>query len=116
MILAPVHFPQLWRRSKGVVFFGTPHRGSFSAKPARVLGDIFNVVWSVGALSMTAARTSLLRDLQENSTALSAIADDFTARAGELGIATYYETVITAGPGKVVCSARVVWDFVVDVL
>lgn len=102
MVLAPDRYPNVWVQSKGVLFFGTPHRGSFVAKPAKVLGDILNIAWSFGSLSRTATKTKLLRDLEQNSRTLITIGDDFTRRASSLQIITYYETEITPGVGNLV--------------
>ncbi|EKG09964.1 hypothetical protein MPH_12926 [Macrophomina phaseolina MS6] len=97
-------YPEIWMRSKGVVFLGTPHRGSATADPAKVFGNILNVAWhaSGGGLFRRGVKTNLLRALSQNSSELMGIADDFTQRASSLSIATFYEQSVTEPLGSVV--------------
>lgn len=101
-------YPDIWMRSKGVVFLGTPHRGSATADPAKVFGDILNVAWhaSGGGLFRRGVKTNLLRALSQNSSELNGIADDFTERASSFSIATFYEQNVTEPLGSVVCAIR----------
>lgn len=105
MNLAYERYPEIWKRSKGVVFLGTPHRGSATAAPAKVFGDIFNVVWhaSGGGLFRRGIKTDLLRALGQNSSELMGIAEDFRLRANSLSITTFYEQFVTEPLGSVVC-------------
>lgn len=98
-------YPEIWMRSKGVVFLGTPHRGSATADPAKVFGNILNVAWhaSGGGIFRRGVKTNLLRALSQNSSELMGIADDFTQRASSLSIATFYEQSVTEPLGSVVC-------------
>jgi hypothetical protein len=81
--IAYERYPEIWMRSKGVGFLGTSHRGSVTAAPAKVFGDIFNVAWyaSGGGLFRRGVKTDLLRALGQNSSELIGIADDFRQRA-----------------------------------
>lgn len=70
---------------KGVMFLGTPHRGSDYGYWARILGRIANIPLP------TAIRTDLLKDLQPKSDALGEICTQFVRRAVPLDIITVYE-------------------------
>lgn len=104
MNIAYDRFHEVWLRSKGVVFLGTPHRGSPTATPAKLFGDILNVAWSAsgGRLFRRGVGTNLLRDLRRNSSELVAIADSFTQRASALQIVTFYERYTTPPVGAIV--------------
>lgn len=88
-------FGQVWLWSKGVVFLGTPHRGSRFADLGKVLGDMAKALH-------VSVNTPLLKDLAQSSAALLALAQSFRPRASALRIETFYETEITVPMGKVV--------------
>jgi hypothetical protein len=72
---------------------GTPHRGSPSANLAKMLGSIANLAFHMGPFGFgRGVRTTLLRDLEQNSRELLRIADDFTQRSSVFRITTFYET------------------------
>jgi len=104
MNIAFDRFPAVWLRSKGVVFLGTPHRGSSIASQAEVYGNILNVAWHASGLHhfRGGVRTTLIRNLSQNSPELVAIADSFTQRASTLLIVTFYEKYNTSPVGAVV--------------
>ncbi|EKG10098.1 hypothetical protein MPH_12697 [Macrophomina phaseolina MS6] len=104
MIDACDDYREIWMRSKGVVFLGTPHRGSATATPAELFGNIFNVAWhaSGAALFTRGVSTDLLKALKQNSSELLDIAKSFKARSSSLSIATFYEKAITEPLGSVV--------------
>ncbi|KAI9693536.1 MAG: hypothetical protein M1820_009188 [Bogoriella megaspora] len=97
-------YPEVWVHSKGVVFFGTPHRGSSFAKPAKILGDIANVLLgrSGTRLFRGGINTDLLNTLKSGSEELLGVADTFTQRANALSIVTLYELQITPPLGNVI--------------
>ena len=99
-------FRDIWRASKGVIFMGTPHRGSASAGLGKTLGNIANVaILATGSYGFNrGVKTALLEDLAQESTELIRIADDFTQRASALRIITFYETSITPPMNSVVGS------------
>ncbi|SPO06587.1 uncharacterized protein DNG_09277 [Cephalotrichum gorgonifer] len=74
-------------RTVGVLFFGTPHRGSQFASVATVLGSIIKAV-SLGANT----NTQLSKDLEPDSRVLEQVSDGFVDKAKNLRIFTYYET------------------------
>ncbi|KAF2454898.1 hypothetical protein BDY21DRAFT_325395 [Lineolata rhizophorae] len=104
MNMAYERYPEIWMRSKGVVFFGTPHRSSAAAAPAKLFGDIFNAAWyaSGGRLFRGGVKTDLLRTLSLNSSELIGIGDSFTQRANSFSIVTFYEQYVTKPLGSVV--------------
>jgi protein SERAC1 len=71
----------------GVVFMGTPHRGSNVAYWSKILA---NVVHTAQLGNSTSSR--LLSDLQKNSSILSEISSQFVERGSALQIRTFYET------------------------
>lgn len=101
------NFRDVWVASKGVVFLGTPHRGSASADLPTLFGNIANVAWSVSGAShfRGGVNTALLRSLAQNSAELNTIGETFTLRAAALKIYTFYELNITQPVGTVVSQA-----------
>jgi hypothetical protein len=113
MNIAYDKFPEVWLRSKGVIFLGTPHRGSSAAAIGKLFGDIINVAWlASGAHRFRGGiRTALLEELRQNSPQLISIANTFTQRAGALLITTFYETEITSPIGTVVRAIQIKFLF-----
>jgi hypothetical protein len=97
MTLAFNKFRDIWLSCKGVVFLGTPHRGSASADLGKILGNIANLALQVGGVFRFSGgvHTTLLKDLVQNSRELMRIADDFAHRASALRITSFYETAAT---------------------
>ena len=76
---------------KGVMFMGTPHRGSDAAYWGTILGRLADIPF------VTGIRNDLLRDLAPKSTVLGNICDQFVERAIPLQIITVYERVKMMG-------------------
>jgi protein SERAC1 len=72
---------------RGILFFGTPHRGSSLATWSTLLGS---VVLAVSFGTMT--NLGLSKDLQSHSIALQEISKSFVDRAKNLQIVSFYET------------------------
>ena len=73
--------------AKGIIFLGTPHRGSDTATWANFVAQAF------GALQMgTTTNRSLLSDLTKNSEILSQISQQFVERGSMVRMKTFYET------------------------
>lgn len=70
----------------GVVFMGTPHRGSKIASPAQLLARIVNVA-TLGSL----VRTDLLRALEVSSAELETISRHATLLLKSLAVISFYE-------------------------
>ncbi|KFY32742.1 hypothetical protein V495_08780 [Pseudogymnoascus sp. VKM F-4514 (FW-929)] len=70
----------------GVVFMGTPHRGSKAASTAQVLSKIINAA-TLGSL----LRTDLLRTLKVASAELETISRHATHRLKHLSVISFYE-------------------------
>jgi ankyrin repeat domain-containing protein 50 len=106
MNIAFERFPEVWTWSKGVVFLGTPHRGSGIAEMATILGNIANAAFysTGGRLFNKGVNTTLLQNLTRNSSQLNSIGSVFTKRAVALKIVTFYETFETQGAGTIVSS------------
>ena len=88
-------YRRVWLNCKGVVFMGTPHRGSEVAE----LGTVFLQI-ARSSMNMTltrlfkgGVRADLVKILQPNSPLLVAIADEFLKiPLHGLRIKTFYET------------------------
>ncbi|KAH6855721.1 hypothetical protein B0I37DRAFT_365570 [Chaetomium sp. MPI-CAGE-AT-0009] len=83
------HYPELKKNMKGVMFFGTPHRGSSLASWATVAARLL-------AMSTLGTRTNtrLPKDLEPSSEKLRSISDMFHYHAlkDKLRIVSFYET------------------------
>ena len=79
-------------RSRGIVFLGTPHKGSGVAEHATLLGNILGAVWSPASFIVPGPRNKLVSDLERNSEILFGIADRFAGRTKFIKIASFYET------------------------
>lgn len=89
---------------QGVVFFGTPHRGSDLA------------FWDSVAVSLVRASTlgyftnaKLSRDLKIEAETLKHISESFVHRGAKLGIRSFYETQFMTGLNCLV-SAQILHD------
>ena len=78
-------FKSLVSAIKGVIFFGTPHRGAGIATWSSIFGRIANVAL-LGSI-----RTDLLKDLQPRSEMLVRVASDFVEVGASLIIFSIYE-------------------------
>lgn len=80
-------FLEIRERIGGVLFFGTPHRGSDLAKWASVLGAILKA----GSLA-SSTNTGIPKDLAPRSRVLEAISRSFMSKSRNLKIYSFYET------------------------
>lgn len=78
----------------GIVFFGTPHRGSGTANLGNLVGTMINTFLKAASagLQTKIIRTDLLRHLESDSKALQELADSVRDRLGSLQIVSFYET------------------------
>jgi hypothetical protein len=92
--IAADKFRDILSSIKGVIFLGTPHRGSRSANLGKTLGSIVNLALQASNILQFSGGvpTKLLEDLAENSRELMRVADDFAQRAPALRIVSFYET------------------------
>ncbi|GAP91783.2 putative alpha beta-hydrolase [Rosellinia necatrix] len=89
-------YAALFRATRGVVFMGTPHRGSSLASPALVLAGILT------ASGLPIARHRL-KALQVHSNRLFDLTNDFRRLTSAISILSFYETKPTPPlPGLVV--------------
>jgi protein SERAC1 len=72
---------------RGIMFFGTPHRGSSLATWGKILAKIGSAA-SLG----TVVNTRLSKDLESQSNVLLEISKSFVHRAEYLQIFSFYET------------------------
>lgn len=92
-------------RCKGIVFLGTPHRGSGIAGLGALVGNILKVVWTPANFVIPGPRSKLISDLERSSKVLFAIADRFVGKAKDIEIVSFYETNKTPPTGQVVRSS-----------
>ncbi|GAB1317133.1 hypothetical protein MFIFM68171_07343 [Madurella fahalii] len=81
--------------TKGIVFFGTPHRGADAAKWAKVVTDVVST-------SLNLPQAELVKVLQTNSDDLMSISEDFSPLASRYAIASFYESIVHPILGTVV--------------
>ncbi|RPA89570.1 hypothetical protein L873DRAFT_1754902 [Choiromyces venosus 120613-1] len=84
-------YENILKSTRGIVFMGTPHRGSTIADWTTMLVSIVDSMLVVG----TSMRSDLLKNLQTNSDALQQITNSFISRTSGLQIVTFYEQEIT---------------------
>ncbi|KAK4209931.1 ankyrin repeat protein [Rhypophila decipiens] len=77
----------LLRSIAGIVFLGTPHRGSASGSLGSIVGNIINV-----ALGTKVLRTDNLELLKTGSTALQDLSESVRDRLVDLKIVSFFET------------------------
>jgi hypothetical protein len=82
----PDHYGDILKSIRGVVFMGTPHRGSRTAGPAQLLSKIIN-----DATFGTAIRSGLLGVLKVSSKTLDNISLLSISLLKELRIVSFYE-------------------------
>ena len=80
-------FDELLRKIRGVVFFGTPHRGSSLADWGTMFANILKTA-SLGS----STNSQLSADLKERSKVLQSISKSFVDRSKSLSIISFYET------------------------
>lgn len=77
----------------GIIFFGTPHRGSSVATLGKPFGKMVNPFLKVASAGQSKAiRIDLLRYLESNSKALQELTDSVRHRLGSLQVVSFYET------------------------
>jgi triacylglycerol esterase/lipase EstA (alpha/beta hydrolase family) len=93
------HLAHVFSATRGVIFLGTPHRGSGMASFARVVASVTQVV-----LRNTNSR--LIRDLERDSSTLDRIRDNFSQILDKrtLSVWTFVEELGLPGTGKVYMS------------
>jgi hypothetical protein len=86
-------YPGFKTSVSGVLFLGTPHQGSPSAKYASILSQIANVFVIGSQMSRLTApmRTELLHSLETSERELLNLAQDFRIHAVTIKIATFIE-------------------------
>jgi hypothetical protein len=83
-------YSTIFQHTVGLIFFGTPHRGSDKATYGKILSNIATTV-------MNAPSSKLLSALQSNSDALQRLTSDFKHQIPQYQIVSFYETMPT-GP------------------
>ena len=73
------------KHTLGVVFFGTPHRGSDKANYGKILANVATGM-------MHKPKSKLINALQNNSEQLMRLTSEFKFEAPDMEIMTFYET------------------------
>ncbi|GAB1316537.1 Alpha/Beta hydrolase protein [Madurella fahalii] len=89
-------YGEIAESTRGIVFFGTPHRGADAAKWANMVAGI-----TLSAFG-TKPKTSFLRALKPNSRDLMDISEDFRSIATKYAITSFVEEDKFSGLGRVV--------------
>ena len=110
IIEAPDLQPELSRRLSGIMFLGTPHRGSETADVASVLTGVVNVAARIGSLGLAKnpLQQNILNGLKTGSISLRELHDKFRKRVSELQVKSLFETKDTVIGGKslgIVCNS-----------
>ncbi|KAK8102106.1 hypothetical protein PG984_015252 [Apiospora sp. TS-2023a] len=93
---------EIYSSTKGVIFFGTPHRGSDKA----ALGEMLA---SIAKISLRQPNTQLLDALRQDSHILEKQRDEFTTKTKDMDILCFTETTSTS-IGMIVPAASAVYD------
>jgi hypothetical protein len=90
--------------TSGIVFFGTPHRGSKGADIGKVVGRVVNACLRASQAARLAGsiREDLLATLGSNSQVLSDLAISSRNRLKNLEVVTFYETECMPGLSELV--------------
>jgi len=90
------HYKDIVQSVSGIIFLGTPHRGSN-------LAQVMNRVLQASVFNHSAKE--YITELQRNSPTLQEINDQFRNIATDLSIVSFFETrPTTVGPRKMVCA------------
>jgi hypothetical protein len=93
--------PELSPRLRGVMFLGTPHRGSSLTNMASVFTGVINVAARLGSLGLAKnpLQQDFLSQLRTGSQTLRELHDTFSKRVSGLQVKSFYETEDTViGP------------------
>lgn len=83
-----MYFVDVFKYASGILFFGTPHRGSPSADSALILAKMMRVIPGLPRVNQ-----SLLRDLKRDSTQMDETNEMFNrVGAASMSIGSFYET------------------------
>ena len=97
----------VYRYTSGILFFGTPHRGSSSADLGLILTKVLRV-----AAGVLPVNQDLLRQVQLDSRALNEMNQGFSHVAGEpLLIGSFYETQATKRLGIIAARSSAILNF-----
>jgi hypothetical protein len=86
MAKGQTRYQDLAKYTRGVLFFGTPHKGSELAGLGTVLANFLRLS-SLGA----STNVQLVRDLARNSAKLEQVSDAFLQHGSSLKVITFYE-------------------------
>ncbi|KAF2968642.1 hypothetical protein GQX73_g4898 [Xylaria multiplex] len=95
LVLAEDDYPNMANCTKGIVFFGTPHRGADAAQWALMAEKIGHAV-------LRTSRSAFVKILEKNSEGLYKISEDFRPMAANYAIVSFYEEYAFNILGKVI--------------
>lgn len=83
---------RIYESTKGIIFLGTPHRGSGSAEWAQIISDL-------ARFALQDSNTSILRGLSPNSELLENLQNSFLQilEDGKIHVHSFYETMGMTG-------------------
>jgi hypothetical protein len=96
------HLGHIFSATRGIIFLGTPHRGSSMTTLAKLVA-------SVARVALQDVNHSLIRDLERDSQTLDRIRDGFSRILDKrvLKVWSFEEELAVTGGGKVICYMHV---------
>lgn len=88
-------FDSIWISVAGILFLGTPHRGSSETQFPMVLTSIANVALSGTTRFVGAMRSDLIKALEKDSKILKDVSTSFRNQARSIKIASFIEQSLT---------------------
>ncbi len=92
----------------GIVFLGTPHRGSGAA----TLGQVAALIAGAAVPGLKILNRALIKNLERDNEGLFQISNRFSNICGEMRIHSYYETrggrMVSSSPEHCTCSLKLI--------
>lgn len=99
LIIAHTEYPSIYQSTLGIMFFGTPHRGSDHASFFETISQIVNAT-HIGNCFTGKMRSDLLEALGNGSEPLVELIKAFRFHTDKMHFVTFYETRTTAPLSK----------------
>jgi hypothetical protein len=100
-LIADYEYQDIYEKTIGIVFFGTPHRGSDIAKMFKHLSQGLNFT-GLGNHFTGKMRSDLLKHLEIGSEPLVELIETFRNHTDKFSFVTFFETQPTVPPGTIV--------------
>ena len=101
LLISNNEYRDIYEKTMGVMFFGTPHRGSDIAKMFKHLSQGLNFT-GLGNRFTGKMRSDLLNHLEVGSEPLMELIETFRNHTDGFSFVTFFETQPTVPPGTIV--------------